>query len=99
KAISRIASAATPAMTSVVGSISGASFLGRGLLVREPEQAGRQMDAHGLELFDELGADAGRLQTALDAAVDEARLLEDEHVLHDDHVAFHPLDLGDVDDP
>ena len=36
------------------------------------------------------------LQAALDAALDDAGLLEGEHVLHDDDVAFHALDLGDV---
>src|SRR6185312_7665118 len=66
--------------------------------VREAEEAGRQVDAHDLELLDELGPDPGRLEPALDLALDHAGLLEDEHVLHDDDVAFHALDLGDVDD-
>ena len=38
------------------------------------------------------------LQPALDLALDDAGLLEDEDVLHDDDVTFHALDLGDVDD-
>src|SRR5574340_1587096 len=67
--------------------------------VAEAEQPGRQVDAHHLELLDELGADAGRLQTALDLAVEHAGLLEDEDVLHDDDVTLHALDLGDVGDP
>ena len=45
-----------------------------------------------------LGRMPGRLEAALDLALDDAGLLEDEHVLHDDDVAFHALDLGDVDD-
>src|SRR3972149_3738621 len=56
------------------------------------------MDAHHLELLDELGPDAGRLEASLDLAVKDARLLEDEDVLHDDDVALHALDLGDVGD-
>src|SRR6188474_285764 len=56
------------------------------------------MDAHHLELLDELRPDARWLEPALDLAFDDPRLLEDEHVLHDDDVAFHALDLGDVDD-
>src|SRR3990172_4906736 len=64
----------------------------------EAEDAVRQVDAHGLEVLDELRPDAGRLQAALDLPVEDARLLEHEHVLHDDRVALHPLDLGDVDD-
>ena len=49
--------AATPAMTSVVGSIEGAPLS----VSTEAEEAGRQVDAHRLELLDELGADARRL--------------------------------------
>src|SRR5664279_1577696 len=64
----------------------------------EAEEARRQMDAHHLELLDELRADAGRLEATLDLAFDDARLFEDEHVLHDDDIAFHTLDLGDVHD-
>src|ERR1044072_7987926 len=56
------------------------------------------MDAHRLERLAELRADAGRLEPALDLAVDDAGLLEHEHVLHDDRVALHALDLGDVHD-
>ena len=56
------------------------------------------MDPHHLELLDELRPDACRLEPALDLAFDDAGLLEDEHVLHDNDVAFHPLNLGDVDD-
>src|SRR5258707_4780454 len=56
------------------------------------------MDPHHLELLDELGPNAGGLEAALDLALDDPGLLEDEHVLHDDHVAFHALNLGDVDD-
>src|SRR3954451_8678900 len=93
-AIRKIAAAATPAtarvMTSTARPPPGS--------VAEAEEARRQMDAHHLELLDELGADAGRLGAALDLAFDDPGLLEDEDVLHDDDVAFHPLDLGDVDD-
>src|SRR5690349_24699197 len=92
-AMSRIARAATPATARVMTSTVGVPPC----LVREAEQARRQVDAHDLELLDELGSDAGRLQAALDLAFDDARLLEHEHVLHDDDVAFHALDLGDVD--
>src|SRR3972149_2492039 len=52
------------------------------------------MDAHHLELLDELGPDAGRLEATPDLSVKDARLLEDEDVLHDDDVALHALDLG-----
>src|SRR3954451_869544 len=93
-AIRKIAAAATPAtarvMTSTARPPPGS--------VAEAEEARRQMDAHHLELLDELGADAGRLGAALDLAFDDPGLLEDEDILHDDDVAFHPLDLGDVDD-
>src|SRR5688572_12071469 len=94
-AMSRMASAATPATARVMMSTVGLPPLGS---VREAEEARRQVDAHDLELLDELGPDAGRLQAALDLAVDDAGLFEHEHVLHDDDVAFHALDLGDVDD-
>src|SRR3970040_346066 len=67
-------------------------------LVREPEEALGNVNALDLEALDELGTDAGRLQPALDLAVEDARLLEDEDVLHDDDVALHPLDFGDVGD-
>src|SRR5690349_13944598 len=95
RAMSRIASAATPA-----------TAMGRKFtvlrpprrLVGEAEEARRQVDAHDLELLDELRPDPGRLEASLDLALDDAGLLEDEHVLHDDDVAFHALDLGDVHD-
>src|SRR5690242_21750437 len=90
-AIRTIEPAAAPATTRVNVSIGG-------LLVDEAEDAVRQMDAHRLERLDELRSDAGGLQAALDLAVDHPGLLEDEHVLHDDRVAFHALDLGDVRD-
>src|SRR5262245_60466649 len=96
-AITRIARAAMPAMRSVMGSMSAVSCPGR--LVVEPEQARRQVDALDLELLDELGPDAGRLEATLDLALDDARLFEHEHVLHHDDVTFHALDLGDVRDP
>ena len=44
----------------------------RGVLVREAEEARRQVDAHDLELLDELRADAGRLEPALDLALEHA---------------------------
>src|SRR6186997_1595261 len=94
-AMSRMASAATPATARVMTSTVGLPPLGS---VREAEEARRQVDAHDLELLDELGPDPGRLQPSLDLALDDSGLLEDEHVLHDDDVAFHALDLGDVDD-
>src|SRR6202795_1694126 len=90
-AISTIASAATPASASVVGSTGLVLLPGR--LVREPEQAGRKVDAHDLELLEELGPDPGRLEPALYLALDHAGLLEDEDILHDDDVAFHALDF------
>src|SRR6478752_339913 len=93
-AIRKIAAAATAATARVMG------FTARSppRSVAEAEEARRQMDAHHLELLDELRSDAGRLEAALDLAFDDTGLLEDEDVLHDDDVAFHPLDLGDVDD-
>src|SRR5688500_9386583 len=94
-AIKRIARAATPATPSVSGSTVGLLPLDS---IREAEEARRQVDAHDLELLDELGPDPGRLEATLDLALDDARLLEHEHVLHDDDVALHALDLGDVDD-
>src|SRR5215218_1196028 len=93
-AIRKIAAAATPATASVMGSTVESPPSS----VAEAEEARRQMDTHHLELLDELRADAGRLQATLDLALDDPGLLEDEHVLHDDDVAFHALDLGDVDD-
>src|SRR3954453_23909212 len=93
-AIRKIAAAATPATASVIGSTVSSSPRS----VAEAEEARGQMDPHHLELLDELRTDAGRLEPALDLALDHARLLEHEDVLHDDDVAFHPLDLGDVDD-
>src|SRR3954469_20173467 len=93
-AIKKIAPAATAATANVMtGTVRSPSRS-----VAEAEEARRQMDAHHLELLDELGADAGRLEATLDLALDDAGLLEDEDVLHDDDVAFHPLDLGDVRD-
>src|SRR4026209_66460 len=94
-AIRMIARAAMPATASVIRSTMEPSSGS----VREAEEARWQVDAHDLELLDELGPDPGRLQPSLDLALDDAGLLEDEHVLHDDDVAFHALDLGDVDDP
>src|SRR5438105_13240527 len=94
-AISRIATAAAPA-TAIVMVSTSVSFLR--LLVREAEDVRRHVDAHDLELLDELGADPGGLEATLDLALDDARLLEDEDVLHDDDVAFHALDFGDVGD-
>src|SRR3990172_1180788 len=67
-------------------------------LVREPEEALGQVDALDFETVYELGADAGRLEATLDLAVEDAGLLEDEDVLHDDDITFHALDLGDVGD-
>src|SRR6476659_4859207 len=93
-AIRMIARAAMPATASVIRSTMEPSSGS----VREAEEARRQVDAHDLELLDELRPDPGRLQPALDLALDDTGLLEDEHVLHDDDVAFYALDLGDVDD-
>src|SRR5262245_28623716 len=93
-AIRKIAAAATPATRSTIGSTG----LPPPRSVRVAEEARRQMDAHHLELLDELRPDARRLEPALDLAFDDTGLLEDEDVLHDDDVAFHALDLGDVDD-
>src|SRR5262245_4976139 len=83
-----------PAARAATTIVTGISVI----LVREAEDAVREMDAHRLELLDELRTDTRRLQAALDLAVQDAGLLEHEHVLHDDRVAFHALDLGDVDD-
>src|SRR4051794_27307679 len=93
-AIRKIAAAATPATSSVIGTTG----LPPPLSVREAEEARRQMDAHHLELLDEFRPDAGRLQSTLDLALDDAGLLEDKHILHDDDITFHTLDLGDVRD-
>src|SRR5258705_13791424 len=92
-AIRKIAAAATPATASVIGSTGSPPCS-----IAEAEEARRQMDPHHLELLDELGANARRLEAALDLALHDPGLLENEHVLHDDDVAFHALDLGDVDD-
>src|ERR1700704_1613197 len=96
-AISRIAMAAIPATAIVMVSTMSASFRW-GLSVREAEDVRCHVNTHDLELLDELGADPGRLEAALDLALDDARLLEHEDVLHDDDVAFHALDFGDVGD-
>src|SRR3954468_7256704 len=96
-AISRIASAAMPAMASVmVSTVLAASR--RLEVVAVHEQARRDVDALDLELLDELGPDPGRLEPALDLALDDAGLLEHEDILHHDHVTLHALDLGDVRD-
>src|SRR6476469_3809304 len=90
----KIAAAATAATASVMtGTVWSPSRS-----VAEAEEARREMDAHHLELLDELGADARGLEAALDLALDDPGLLADEHVLHDDDVAFHALDLGAVAD-
>src|SRR3954451_19325840 len=94
-AIRRIAPAAPAAMTRVMLSTGWSPSR----LVAEAEQARRQVNALDLELLDELGPDAGRLEAALGLAFHDARLLEHEHVLHDDDVALHTLDLRDVHDP
>src|SRR2546423_2985825 len=94
-AISRIAIAAAPA-TAIVMVSTSVSFPRRS--VREAEDVRRHVDAHDLELLDELGPDAGRLQAALDLAFDDTGLLEDEDILHDDDITFHTLDFGDVGD-
>src|SRR6476646_748055 len=94
-AIRKIAAAAPPATTSVMGSSTARP---PPWSVAEAEAARRQVDAQHLELLDERGTEAGRLEAAMDLALDDTGLLEDEHVLHDDDVAFHALDLGDVDD-
>src|SRR5256714_11947379 len=94
-AISRIATAASPA-TAIVMVSTSVSFPRRS--VREAEDVRRHVDAHDLELLDELGPDAGRLQAALDLAFDDTGLLEDEDILHDDDITFHTLDFGDVGD-
>src|SRR3954471_13564351 len=94
-AIRMIASAATPAMTSAIVSTGQYSLP---CLVGEPEETGREIDSHDLELLDELRPDPCRLEPALDLAFDDTRLLEHEHILHDDDITLHPLDLGDVHD-
>src|SRR5436190_2155435 len=66
--------------------------------VHVAEDVLRQLDAGGLELLAELRADARRAELADDLAVDVRGLLEDEHVLQHDRLAFHALDLGDVRD-
>src|SRR3954465_8898540 len=93
-AISRIANAAAPATAIVMVSTSANPPSS----VREAEDVRCHVDAHDLELLDELGPDAGWLQAALDLAFDDPGLLEDEDILHDDDVTFHPLDFGDVGD-
>src|SRR4051794_2413352 len=93
-AIRKIAAAATPATANV----NGSTVRSPSRSVAEAEEARRKMDPHHLELLDELRSNAGRLEAALDLAFDDAGLLEDEDILHHDDVAFHPLDLGDVDD-
>src|SRR5438105_3293326 len=59
------------------------------------EQVRRQVNVRRLELFDKLGADTGWLHASHDFATLDAGLLEDEHVLHDDDVAFHALYFRD----
>src|SRR3954447_16903296 len=93
-AIRMIANAATPAMTSAMS--TGQYSLP--CLVGEPEETGREIDPHDLELLDELRPDPCRLQPALDLAFDHPGLLEHEHILHDDDITLHALDLGDVHD-
>src|SRR5205823_14400858 len=91
-AIRSTAPAARPAMTK--GSIGPAAPW----LERRAEDVRRQVDTRRVELLDKLGANPGRSQPALNLALDDGGLLEHEDVLHDDHVALHPLYLGDVHD-
>src|SRR5664280_1908061 len=93
-AMSRIASAATAATIRVGCTMDLPAFA----LEDEAEESGRQVDPLHLELLDELRTNASGLEAALDLALDDARLLEDEDVLHHDDIALHPLDLGDVRD-
>src|SRR5664280_404945 len=93
-AMSRIASAATAATIRVGCTMGLPAFA----LEDEAEESGRQVDPLHLELLDELRPDPGWLQATLDLAFDDAGLLENEDVLHHDHVTFHPLDLGDIRD-
>src|SRR6266498_2770939 len=95
-AITTIARAASPAAT--YGVISGLTVSIPPGSVAEAEQAGREIDPLDLELLDELGPDPGRLEAALDLALHNTGLLEDEDVLHHDDVTFHALDFGDVGD-
>src|SRR5688572_17920426 len=94
-AMSRTASAAEPAIRTPMGSTAAVACRGS---VEQAEEASGQVNAHRRHLLAELRADARRPQVAQDAAIGEARLLEHEDVLHDDRVAFHALDLGDVRD-
>src|SRR5262245_59907621 len=63
------------------------------------EHVGRQMDAGGLEALAGLRTHAGRAEPADDLPLlRDAELLEQEDLLHRDHVAFHAGDLGNADD-
>src|SRR6478672_10716759 len=62
--------------------------------VRQTEHGRRQADARVLELGHELRAHAGRLDPADHLAAFEGFLLEGEHVLQGNHVAFHALHFG-----
>src|SRR5450759_3944914 len=70
----------------------------RGVLGRDAEFPGRQLDPVGLELPHERRPDPGRLEYPLDLSVSYTGLLEGEDVLGEDFVVFDPVDLGDVDD-
>ena len=66
-AMTRTASAARPAIR------NGSMPMSRDSLERRAEDVRRQVDPGHLELLDELGADPGRPQPALDLALDDRR--------------------------
>src|SRR5436190_18737042 len=88
-------------------STSQSEGIGRRVLTPEPprgllflEEVGVDRDPPALQVVVEGGDEAGRYEPAdHPALVVEAFLLELEDVLDADHLALHPGDLADGDDP
>src|SRR5215216_4257281 len=67
-------------------------------LCRSAEQVRGQLDSVALELAEESGAQAGRMESSDDLPLGvEAIDLEFEELLEGDHLALHSLNLGDFD--
>src|SRR5690242_5143663 len=67
-------------------------------LLADTQDRGWQVDTGGLDLFDELRAQAGWSDAANDLASLDACLLEFEDVGHGNDFTFHALDFGNLGD-
>src|SRR5687767_4227591 len=64
----------------------------------DAEDVRRKEDIVLFQLIDELGPDAGRLDSANDLAIFDARLLEGKDILKDNNLALHTLHLRNSND-